>query len=155
MAYKVPNPERERTERNRELKRIRAGDERVGDAAERVQRAAELAVVFHEERDINHVMELAQLVVDQSEDGVRVLMATYTHEVTDVEDRMERLAMLLNVARWIDNEGLEQAARAEGETVAADWCAHMTDEIDRAERFSVVERRFDADLRKAVQARLA
>ena len=47
------------------------------------------------------------------------------------------------------------AARDRGVTVAADWCAQVNDEIDRAERFSVVERRFDAEVRKAVQAALA
>ena len=138
MAYKLPNPERERTERNRELKRLRNPDEE-----DRVERAAALMLVFHEERDINHVMELAQIVIDAAD------------EVVDDEDRMERLAMLANVGRWIESSPLENAARDRGVTVAADWCAQVNDEIDRAERFSVVERRFDAEVRKAVQAALA
>ena len=40
MAYKLPNPERERTERNRELKRLRNPDEE-----DRVERAAALMLV--------------------------------------------------------------------------------------------------------------
>lgn len=148
MAYKLPNPERERTERNRELKRLRSPDEE-----DRVQRAAALMLVFHDERDINHVMELAQIVMDDAEDGVDVLVTTYLEDVADAEDRMERLAMLANVGRWIESAPLEDAARDRGVAVAADWCGQVNDEIDRAERFSVVERRFDADVRKAVQAR--
>ncbi|WP_341253492.1 hypothetical protein [Euzebya pacifica] len=150
MAYKLPNPERERTERNRELKRLRNPDEE-----DRVERAAALMLVFHEERDINHVMELAQIVIDAADEGVDVMVTTYLHEVVDDEDRMERLAMLANVGRWIESSPLENAARDRGVTVAADWCAQVNDEIDRAERFSVVERRFDAEVRKAVQAALA
>ena len=111
--------------------------------------------MFHEERDINHVMELAQIVMDAADDGVDVMVTTYLHEVVDDEDRMERLAMLANVGRWIESTPLENAARDRGVTVAADWCAQVNDEIDRAERFSVVERRFDAEVRKAVQATLA
>lgn len=148
MAYKLPNPERERTERNRELKRLRSPDEE-----DRVQRAAALMLVFHEERDINHVMELAQIVMDAADDGVDVLVTTYLEDVVDAEDRMERLAMLANVGRWIESAALEDVARDRGVAVAADWCGQVNDEIDRAERFSVVERRFDADVRKAVQAR--
>lgn len=148
MAYKLPNPERERTERNRELKRLRSPDEE-----DRVQRAAALMLVFHEERDINHVMELAQIVMDAADDGVDVLVTTYLEDVADAEDRMERLAMLANVGRWIESAALEDVARDRGVAVAADWCGQVNDEIDRAERFSVVERRFDADVRKAVQAR--
>ena len=148
MAYKLPNPERERTERNRELKRLRSPDEE-----DRVQRAAALMLVFHDERDINHVMELAQIVMDDAEDGVDVLVTTYLEDVADAEDRMERLAMLANVGRWIESAPLEDAARDRGVAVAADWCGQVNDEIDRAERFSVVERRFDADVRKAVDAR--
>ena len=148
MAYKLPNPERERTERNRELKRLRSPDEE-----DRVQRAAALMLVFHDERDIKHVMELAQIVMDDAEDGVDVLVTTYLEDVADAEDRMERLAMLANVGRWIESAPLEDAARDRGVAVAADWCGQVNDEIDRAERFSVVERRFDADVRKAVQAR--
>lgn len=149
MAYKLPNPERERTERNRELKRLRGGDEE-----DRIARAASLALTFHEERDINHVMELAQMVLDATSDGATVLLDTYVAEVEDPEDRMERLAMLANVGRWIESEEIEQLARTQGIEVAADWCRAVSDEIDRAERVSVVERRFDADLRKAVQALL-
>lgn len=150
MAYKVPNPERERTERNRELKRLRKGE----DEPDRVERAATLAVKFHEERDINHVMELAQLVLADADDGVQVLLDTYLDGVEGVEDQMERLAMLANVGRWIGIDALEGAARESGVAVAARWVRVVADEIDRAERLSVVERRFDADLRRAVQEQL-
>lgn len=150
MAYKLPNPERVRSERNRELKKLRTKP----DEPDRVERAAALAVVFHEERDINHVMELAQLVLDLTEDGVEVLTGAYLDEVTGVEDRMERLAMLANVGRWITHDGLEQAANGQGIEEAAAWVDAMTDEIDRAERLTVVERRFDAEVRQAVQERL-
>lgn len=152
MAYKVPNPERERTERNRELKRLRT---KVEPGPDRAQRAAELAVAFHEERDINHVMELAQMVVDDVGDGVDVLLRAYQDGVEGAEDRMERLAMLVNVGRWTDLEVLEAAAREQGVTAAATWVGAMGDEIERAERLTVVERRFDAELRQQVAARLA
>lgn len=151
MAYKVPNPERERTERNRELKRLRT---KVEPGPDRAQRAAELAVAFHEERDINHVMELAQMVVDDVGDGVDVLLRAYQDGVEGAEDRMERLAMLVNVGRWTDLEVLEAAAREQGVTAAATWVGAMGDEIERAERLTVVERRFDAELRQQVAARL-
>ena len=143
MAYKLPNPERIRSERNRELKKLRNGD----DEPDRVERAAALAVTFHDERDINHVMELAQLVLDHADDGVGLLTAAYLDEVEGAEDRMERLAMLANVGRWT-------TANARGVEEATAWVAAMSDEIDRADRLSVVERRFDAEVRKAVQAQL-
>lgn len=149
MAYKVPNPERERAERNRELKRLRKPEE-----SDRVSRATELMLTFHLERDINHVMELAQLVLELDEDPVATLLEAYTAGVADVEDRMERLAMLANVGRWVDTPALEDAARDAGVEVAIDWCGLVSDEIDRMERLGVVERRFDADLRRAVQQRL-
>lgn len=152
MAYKLPNPERERTERNRELKRLRTKAE-PGPA--RAARAAELAVAFHEERSINDVMELVQLVLDDADDGIAVLIETYVRDTRDVEERMERLAMLANVARWIDAEGLSEAARAQGTDAAATWAGSVIDEMDQAERLSTIERRFDADLRRAVQDRLA
>lgn len=150
MAYKLPNPERVRSERNRELKKLRTKP----DEPDRVERAAALAVVFHEERDINHVMELAQLVLDLTDDGVEVLTEAYLDEVSGVEDRMERLAMLANVGRWISHDRLEQAANGQGIEEATAWVDAMTDEIDRAERLTVVERRFDAEVREAVQERL-
>ncbi|HUG85215.1 MAG TPA: hypothetical protein VMM13_11660 [Euzebya sp.] len=151
MAYKLPNPERERTERNRELKRLRS---KVQPGPERARRAAELAVAFHEERSINDVMALVQLVIDDSEDGVALLMETYQRDLRGTEERMERLAMLANVAHWTDLEALEEASRSEGIAAATTWCAAVDDEMERAERLSLVERRFDADLRQAVQARL-
>ncbi len=150
MAYKLPNPERIRSERNRELKKLRNGD----DEPDRVERAAALAVTFHDERDINHVMELAQLVLDHADDGVGLLTAAYLDEVEGAEDRMERLAMLANVGRWITSSDLESTANARGVEEATAWVAAMSDEIDRADRLSVVERRFDAEVRKAVQAQL-
>ena len=150
MAYKLPNPERVRSERNRELKKLRTKP----DEPDRVERAAALAVVFHEERDINHVMELAQLVLDLTDDGVEVLTEAYLDEVSGVEDRMERLAMLANVGRWISHDRLEQSANGQGIEEATAWVDAMTDEIDRAERLTVVERRFDAEVREAVQERL-
>ncbi len=152
MAYKLPNPDRERAERNRELKRLRT---KADPGQERAEKAAELAVVFHEERDINHVMELAQLVLTDAEDGVETLIAAYLHEVTGTEDQMERLAMVANVGRWTELDMLQSAARDRGVEVAASWAGAVTDEIERAERFSVIERRFDAEMREAVQARLA
>lgn len=151
MAYKLPNPERERTERNRELKRLRTKTE---PGRERAERAAELAVDFHEERAINHVMELAQLIMSDVEDGVDVMMAAYLYEVQGFEDRMERLAMLANVGRWTQIEALEATARKRGIDAAVSWTGSVQDEIEQAERLSIVERRFDDDLRKAVQARL-
>lgn len=150
MAYKLPNPERARTERNRELKRLRKDDE-----PDRVPRAAALAVAFHEERDINHVMELAQMVRSLADDGVATLMAAYLDQVEAIEDQFERLAMLANVGRWINDEVLESTARETGVDVAVKWCAPIADEIEQAERLGIVERRFDADLRKAVQTHLA
>ncbi|WP_370325506.1 hypothetical protein [Euzebya sp.] len=152
MAYKLPNPERERTERNRELKRLRT---KTDPGRERAERAAELAVWFHDERSINHVMELAQLVLDDVDDGVEVLLDAYLDDVRGVEDQMERLAMLANVGRWIDEADLEAAARARGADAAARWTGAVGDEIERAERLTVVERRFDAELREAVQRQLA
>ena len=151
MAYKVPNPDRERTERNRELKRLRTKTE---PGRERAERAAGLMVAFHEERDINHVMELAQLVCDDVDDGIDVLMGAYLDDVEGAEDQMERLAMLCNVARWTDLSGLESAARERGVEAAAVWAGAVVDEIEQAERLTIIERRFDADLRKVVQDRL-
>jgi hypothetical protein len=151
MAYKVPNPERERTERNRELKRLRT---KTAPGRERAERAAELVVAFHEERDINSVMELAQLVVDDVDDGIAVLLNAYVGEVPGTEDRMERLAMLCNVARWADLPDLEAAAREQGVEAAASWAGSVTDEMEQADRLTLIERRFDADLRRAVQERL-
>ncbi|MGI9018706.1 MAG: hypothetical protein ACR2HR_16645 [Euzebya sp.] len=151
MAYKLPNPERERTERNRELKRLRSKTE---PGRERAERAADLAVAFHEERSINQVMELAQLILADVDDGVQVLLSAYLYQVTAVEDQMERLAMLANVGRWIDVAALEQAARTQGTDAAVRWAGMVSDEIERAERLSLVERRFDADLRIAVQDQL-
>ncbi len=151
MAYKLPNPERERTERNRELKRLRTKTE---PGQERAERAAELAVIFHDERDINHVMELAQLVLDDADDGVATLTAAYLDGITGVEDQMERLAMLSNIGRWTEWATLETAARNRGVEAAVRWVGAVRDEIEQAERLSVVERRFDADLRRAVQEQL-
>lgn len=148
MAYKLPNPERERTERRRELKRLR---NKIEPGPERAEQAAQLAVVFHEERSINHVMELAQLVMDDAEDGVTVLLDAYLREVPGTFDQMERLAMLFNVGRWTDITAIEEAARTRGADVAAKWTSAVEDEIERAERLSVVERRFDEAFRKAVQ----
>lgn len=152
MAYKLPNPERERTERNRELKRLRTKAE---PGRERATRAADLAVAFHEERSINDVMELVQLVLADVDDGIAVLIEAYLRDTRDVEERMERLAMLANVARWVDAEELTATARAQGTEVATAWAGSVVDEMEQAERLSVIERRFDADLRRAVQDRLA
>lgn len=151
MAYKLPNPERDRTERNRELKRLRGKTE---PGRERAERAAELALAFHEERSINDVMELVQLVLDDVDDGIAVLLAAYDVGIRGVEDRMERLAMLANVAGWIDADELVTAAREEGLQAAVEWCRAVVDEMERAERLSIVERRFDAALRERVQAQL-
>lgn len=151
MAYKLPNPERDRTERNRELKRLRSKTE---PGRERAERAAELALAFHEERSINDVMELVQLVLDDVDDGIAVLLAAYEVGIRGVEDRMERLAMLANVAGWIDADALVAAARQEGLEASVEWCGAVVDEMERAERLSIVERRFDAALREQVQARL-
>ncbi|CAN5154550.1 hypothetical protein BH23ACT9_BH23ACT9_27260 [soil metagenome] len=151
MAYKLPNPERERTERNRELKRLR---DKAEPGRERALQAADLAVVFNEERSINHVMELAQLVIGDIDDGVAVLVAAYLEGTRNNEDRMERLAMLASVGRWIDVDALQDAARARGVEAATAWCAAVDDEIEQAERLSVIERRFDADVRREVQAQL-
>lgn len=152
MAYKLPNPERERTERRRELKRLRTKTE---PGRERAERAADLAVVFHDERDINHVMELAQLVLDDVDDGEDVLLSAYLHQVEGQEEQMERLAMLANVGRWIAVSSLERMARDRGAESATSWVDSVKDEIERAERLSVIERRFDEDLRKTVQQRLS
>jgi hypothetical protein len=151
MAYKLPNPERERTERNRELRRLR---ERTEAGQERAERAATLAVVFHDERDINHVMELAQIVIDDAEDGIATLIEAYLHGVDGAEDRMERLAMLCNVARWTDQGPLGTAARDMGMAAATTWVSGVQDEVEQADRLSLIERRFDADLRRAVQDRI-
>lgn len=151
MAYKLPNPERERTQRNRELKRLRTKAE---PGRERAERAAELAVAFHEERAINHVMELAQLVVGDIDDGVEVLVSAYLEDVDGNEDHMERMAMLANVGRWTDLAALESTARERGIAAAVAWTGSVDDEIEQDERLSVVERRFDDVLRKAVQQRL-
>ncbi|MEE8601155.1 hypothetical protein [Euzebya tangerina] len=151
MAYKLPNPERERTERRRELKRLRT---KTDPGPERAERSAELAVIFHEHREINHVMELAQLVVEDVDDGVGVLLSAYLDGVEGVEDQMERLAMLANVGRWTELTDLEAAARDKGLDAAVRWTRSVDDEIEQAERLSVVERRFDEDLRKQVQQSL-
>lgn len=152
MAYKIPNPDRERTERNRELKRLRNKTE---PGPERAELAADLAVRFHEERAINEAMELAQMVRDDVDDGVAVLTAAYLDDVEGVEDQMERIAMLANVARWIDDDDLEASVRRRGIDVSVRWCEQTQDEIERMERFEVIERRFDEDLRREVQKALA
>ncbi len=151
MAYKLPNPERERTERNRELKRLRGKTE---PGRERATQAAELAVAFHEERSINDVMELAQMVLDDVDDGVALLLETYLRDTRDVEERMERLAMLANIGRWIDRDDLYTVARTEGTEVATTWVGAIVDETLQADRLSIIERRFDTHLRQAVQDRL-
>ena len=151
MAYKVPNPDRERTERNRELKRLR---DKTDPGRERAERAASLAVEFHEERDINSVMELIQMVTADVEDAIDVLVAAYLADVDGTEDRMERLAMLCNVARWTELSALEVAARELGVEAASAWAGAVSDELEQAERLTLIERRFDADLREVVQGRL-
>ena len=153
MAYKLPNPERERTEKNRELKRLRTKEE---PGPERAARAAELAVWFHDERSINHVMELAQLVLGDlgDDEGADVLIEAYLDSAQTEEDRMEQLASLANVGRWIDHEGLLGAARRRAMTAAAGWVGSVADEVEQAERLSLVQRRFDEDFRKAVQQAL-
>jgi hypothetical protein len=153
MAYKLPNPERERTERNRELKRLRAGGD-PGEAADRAVRAADLAVVFHEERSINQVMELTQMVLDGVDDGIDVLVTAYLAGTRNAEEQMERLAMLANTARWIETDALAQTARTMGVEAAVSWCTGVDDEIEQADRLSLVERRFDAEFRREVQQQL-
>ena len=148
MAYKLPNPERDRTERRRELKRLRTKTEPGRDRAER---SAELAVIFHENREINHVMELAQLIVGDVDDGIDVLVTAYLDGVEGTMDQMERLAMLSNVGRWTDMTDLESEARSKGLEVAVAWTTQVEDDIEQAERLSVVERRFDEAFRKEVQ----
>lgn len=150
--YKIPNPDRERTERNRELKRLRSKTE---PGPERAAQAAALALAFHDERQINAVMELAQLVMADADDGIAVLVGAYLDEVQGAEDTMERLAMLANVARWVEDEALEAAVRDRGVEAATAWCRQVEDEIERMERFEVVERRFDEALRIDVQTALA
>lgn len=138
--YPFVEPGRERRRQADQLKAL------LKDPAgpERAERLAALARTFHEGREINLALDTAQQCIADGAGDVSPLVAAYTcHDRADL--RIEDLAMLASLGRWLEHAELAARVRREAYAHAVTWCAAV-DGRERERRLDVLRRRFDDDL---------
>lgn len=141
-------PGRDRRKRKERLKALMR--EQVSDL--RTKELAALARELHDNRELNLAMDAAQHCLAESEDAIAFLVDAYLcHERAD--HLIEDLAMLADLARWLDHAGLRAIVRTMAYEEALTWCG-CTDGRERERRIDTLRRRFDDTLANDVDLAL-
>lgn len=141
-------PGRDRRKRKDRLKALMRDDA----SDQRTKGLATLARELHENRELNLAMDAAQHCLSASEDGTAFLVDAYLcHERAD--HLIEDLAMLADLARWLEHPGLCAIVRAMAYQEALTWCG-CTDGRERERRIDTLRRRFDDGLANDVDLAL-
>ncbi len=146
--YLFIEPGRDRRQRRERLKGLTTSP---ADET-RTRGLAHLAKEFHEARELNLAMDTAAQCLHEDERGVAFLVEAYVRtERTD--QAIEDLAMLADMARWLDHQGLTRLVGSMVRDTAMAWCG-TCDGRERERRVDTLRRRFDDDLANEVDLAL-
>jgi hypothetical protein len=135
--YTFVEPGRARRRRMDELKQVLKDD----PGLERARVLAELAHSFHDNREINLALDTARQSLEDSGGLVEFLLDAYICH-TRMDQLIDDLSMLESLGRWLQNEALMTAVRAQAYERALAWCG-TTDGRERERRIDTLRRRFD------------
>ena len=141
-------PGRDRRKRKEHLKAVMKHQ----PGTERAVELANLARDFHEDRELNMAMDTARQCLLESEGTVSLLVNAYICHDRD-DHAIEDLAMLADLARWLDDDGLQAIVRAMAFERGLGWCG-CTDGRERERRIDTLRRRFDDGLANEVDLAL-
>lgn len=136
---------RQRRERLKELVRAPAGEARTHGLAA-------LAREFHEARELNLAMDTARQCLHDDDRGSAFLIEAYVRTARD-DQAIEDLAMLTDMARWLEHEGLRALVATMTRDTALSWCG-TADGRERERRVDTLRRRFDDQLADEVDLAL-
>jgi hypothetical protein len=146
--YHFVEPGRARRQHAEELRAIL----RQPGGRDRADRLARLVRTFHEGREINLALDTAQQCLVDADGDLAPLLTAYDR--SDRPDlRIEDLAMLAHLGRWLEHARLAEMVRSAAYEEALGWCRDV-DGRERERRLDVLRRRFDPDLADQVDVAL-
>lgn len=147
--YHFIEPGRDRRRQAEQLKAL------LKDPAgpDRAARLAELARTFHEDREINLALDTAQQCIADGGGDISPLVTAYACR-DRVDLRIDDLAMLASLGRWLEHPELAARVRDQAYAEAVTWCAAVHGR-ERERRLEVLRRRFDDELADQVDLALA
>lgn len=104
----------------------------------------------HAERMLNKVMHAAQQCLLGDPEAPAMLVAAYTDDHEDVEERLRALSELANLGRWIGRDDLVDTARGLAGDDARAWCA-AAEGATRERRLRDLESMFDRDFARSIE----
>jgi hypothetical protein len=109
-------------QRSRDLRKELKTVEKEEPGPERAPRLADLARAAHDDRQLNMAMRAAELCLAEDPDAPALLVAAYRIDA-DGEERLQSLADLRDLARYIDRSDVVQIADDHLESDARAWVA--------------------------------
>lgn len=141
-------------QRVRDLHREFRGFDKQEPGPERAGHLADFTRAAHADRQLNLAMHTAVLCLEEDPDAPDLLVAAYTDDGNDPEERLHALADLRDLARYIDRPELSAIADERLRASAADW-VEAGDDGERRYRLrtvqSIISREVADDIRDALR----